>query len=68
MLKMLPIRYERREAKNTAESLTIYERPARRIRRDCSGIWAAFCGAMAESVASEQGRDCVDAASKTRAT
>lgn len=25
VLKMLPIRYERREAKNTAESLTIYE-------------------------------------------
>ena len=68
VLKMLPIRYERREAKNTAESLTIYE-PSSEAVYDASvpeyvgGLW---WGAMAESVASEQGarRTAMDAASK----
>ena len=68
LLKMLPIRYERREAKNTAESLTIYE-PSSEAVYDAivpEYVGGLLWGAMAESVASEQGarRTAMDAASK----
>ncbi len=68
VLKMLPIRYERREAKNTAESLTIYE-PSSEAVYDAivpEYVGGLLWGAMAESVASEQGarRTAMDAASK----
>ena len=65
---VLPIRYERREAKNTAESLTIYE-PSSEAVYDAivpEYVGGLLWGAMAESVASEQGarRTAMDAASK----
>ncbi len=68
VLKMLPIRYERKEAKNTAESLTIYE-PSSETVYDAivpEYVGGLLWGAMAESVASEQGarRTAMDAASK----
>lgn len=68
VLKMLPIRYERREAKNTAESLTIYE-PSSEAVYDAivpEYVGGLLWGAIAESVASEQGarRTAMDAASK----
>lgn len=68
VLKMLPIRYERTEAKNTAESLTLYE-PSSETVYDAivpEYVGGLLWGAMAESVASEQGarRTAMDAASK----
>ena len=68
VLKVLPIRYERTEAKNTAENLIIYE-------PSCEAVYDAIVpqyvggllyGALAESVASELGarRTAMDAASK----
>lgn len=68
VLKMLPIRYERAEAKNTAESLTLYE-PSSESVYDAivpEYVGGLLWGAMAESVASEQGarRTAMDAASK----
>lgn len=68
VLKMLPIRYERSEAKNTAESLTLYE-PSSEAVYDAivpEYVGGLLWGAMAESVASEQGarRTAMDAASK----
>ncbi len=67
-LKMLPIRYEREQAKNAAESLTIYE-PSTEAVYDAivpEYVGGLLWGAMAESVASEQGarRTAMDAASK----
>lgn len=67
-LKMLPIRYEREQAKNRAESLTIYE-PSSEAVYDAivpEYVGGLLWGAMAESVASEQGarRTAMDAASK----
>ncbi len=68
VLKMLPIRYERAEAKNTAEGLTLYE-PSSEAVYDAivpEYVGGLLWGAMAESVASEQGarRTAMDAASK----
>ena len=68
VLKILPIRYDRKQAKNTAEALIIYE-------PSCEAVYDAIVpeyvggllyGAMAESVASEFGarRTAMDAASK----
>ncbi len=67
-VKLLPIRYERKEAKNTAESLTLYD-PSSEAVYDAivpEYVGGLLWGAMAESVASEQGarRMAMDAASK----
>lgn len=67
-VKLLPIRYERKEAKNTAESLTLYD-PGSEAVYDAivpEYVGGLLWGAMAESVASEQGarRMAMDAASK----
>ncbi len=67
-LKMLPIRYEREQAKSAAESLTIYEPSAEAVYDAIvpEYVGGLLWGAMAESVASEQGarRTAMDAASK----
>lgn len=68
VLKMLPIHYEREQAKNSAESLTLYEPSSEEVYDAIvpSYVGGLLWGAMAESVASEQGarRTAMDAASK----
>ena len=68
VLKLLPIRYEREQAKNTAESLTLYEPSSEEVYDAIvpEYVGGLLWGAMAESVASEQGarRTAMDAASK----
>lgn len=68
VLKALPIRYERKEAKNGAENLVLYEPSAEAVYNAIvpEYVGGIIYGALAESVASEQGarRTAMDAASK----
>ena len=68
ILKALPIRYERSEAKNGAENLILYEPSSEAVYNAIvpEYVGGMMYGALAESVASELGarRTAMDAASK----
>ena len=68
MLKVLPIRYDRAEARNKAEALILYEPSCETVYNAIvpGYVGGLLYGALAESVASEQGarRTAMDAASK----